>query len=135
MKAIKLHIFFSLIYLKFLNSSFIQTKGDYTDNKNRLLFDSEEPFIYLKDAFKDKLKIGSMVGFTELNNDEDFIKNHFDIITPRYELFPEMIINQKTSLEIGNNTNPQVEFNSFAKKLFEFCEKNKIAIHGHIFVW
>ena len=76
-----------------------------------------------------------MVRFTELNEDDDFVKNHFDIIVPRYELFPEMIINLQTSKEMGNNTNPQVEFGPTTKKLFEFCEKNKIPIHGHTFVW
>ena len=129
-------LFFSLISLIIMNSLIVvKTNQEYTDKKNRLLIDSEEPFVYLKDAFKDKLKIGSMVGFTALNEDEDFVKNHFDLITPRYELFPEMILNQKTSMEMGNNTNPQVEFVSITKKLFEFCEKNKIALHGHTFVW
>ena len=135
MKSSNLKLFFTLICFIIFNSLFIQTNQYYNDKEKRLLFDSEESIAYLKDVFKDKLKIGSMAGFQYLNEDENFIKNHFDIIIPEYELFPEIILNQKNSIEIGNNTNPQVEFRSPKKKLFQFSEKNKIALHGHAFVW
>ena len=123
------------IYLIFLNSLFVQMNQNYNYKKQKILLDSEEEFVYLKDAFKDKLKIGLFVRFTELQKYEENIKKHFDIITPSYELLPEIIINQKKCIEIGNNTNTQVEFSSVSKKLFEFCDKNKIPIHGHTFVW
>ena len=135
MKSLNLKSFLIIIYLINFNSIYAQSNQNYNNIQKRFLVDSDEPIIYLKEAFKDKLKIGSFVNFLELDKAEDFIKNHFDIITLSHELLPESILNQKTSIEIGNNTNPQVEFSPVARKLLEFCEKNKIPIHGRTFVW
>ena len=83
MKSPNLKLFFALIYLIIFNFLFVQTNQNYNNKQEELLSDSEEPFVYLKDAFKDKLTIGSMTAFTELNKDENFVKNHFDILSPK----------------------------------------------------
>ena len=135
MKSSYLKLFFALIYLIIFNFLFVQANQNDNNKQEELLSDSEEPFVYLKDAFKDKLTIGSMIAFTELNKDENFVKNHFDIVSPKYELLPDAILNLNNSIEKGNNINPQVEFGYVTKNLLQFCEKNKIPIHGRAFVW
>ena len=51
----------------------------------------------LKDAFQGKLKIGTSVSPHELNSDTDFIKKHFNSITPENELKPDSILSQQGS--------------------------------------
>ena len=47
----------------------------------------------LKNLFKDKFKIGTSVSPNEFNVGSDFIKKHFNSITPEKELKPDAIIN------------------------------------------
>ena len=49
----------------------------------------------LKDAFQGKFKIGTSVSPHELGSGENFIKKHFNSITPENELKPDAIINQQ----------------------------------------
>ena len=89
----------------------------------------------LKDAFASKFKIGTSVSPHELNSGADFIKKHFNSITPENELKPDSIINQQASQQFGNNVNTQVVFNQGTQATLRFCEQNKIPLRGHTFVW
>ena len=89
----------------------------------------------LKDAFASKFKIGTSVSPNELNYGQDFIKKHFNSITPENELKPDSILNQQASQQYGNNVNPQVSFNSGTQATLRFCEQNNIPLRGHTFVW
>ena len=88
----------------------------------------------LKDAFASKFKIGTCVSPNELNSGADFIKKHFNSITPENELKPDSIIDQSASQNKGNNVNTQVNLNRAASTL-KFCESNGIPLRGHTFVW
>ena len=124
-----------IMFLIIYNFLIVKTVQIPNNSQEKVLKSSEEQFVYLKEAFKDKIKIGSSLNYMDLDKAEESIKNHFNIITPEYDLFPEFIINQSKSKELGNNVNTQVEFNSVTKKFFQFLEDNKIAMHGHTFVW
>lgn len=100
-----------------------------------LLTSNEDSIIYLKNAFKEKFKIGSMINFFEIEKAEEFIINHFDIIAPFYELKPEIILDRENSIIKGDNINPQVKFSEVTKKFLLFCENNQIPIKGSTFVW
>ncbi|MBR4634705.1 endo-1,4-beta-xylanase, partial [bacterium] len=89
----------------------------------------------LKDAFKDKFKIGTSVSPNEFNVGSDFIKKHFNSITPENELKPDFIINQQACQSQGNNVNTQVVFGSGTQTTLKFCEDNGIPLRGHTFVW
>ena len=89
----------------------------------------------LKDAFQGKFKIGTSVSPNELNYGTDFIKKHFNSITPENELKPDSILDQGGSQQNGNNVNPQVSFRSGTQATLRFCEQNKIPLRGHTFVW
>ena len=89
----------------------------------------------LKDAFASKFKIGTSVSPHELNSGADFIKKHFNSITPENELKPDAIINQQASQQYGNNVNTQVVFGQGTQATLRFCEQNKIPLRGHTFVW
>ena len=97
-----------------------------------LLEDSSE---FLKDAFKDKFKIGTSVSPFEFNVGSTFIKNHFNSITPENELKPDSIINQQACQSQGNNVNTQVVFGSGTQTTLKFCQDNGIPLRGHTFVW
>ena len=49
----------------------------------------------LKDAFQGKFKIGTSVSPHELNSGANFIKQHFNSITPENELKPDSILSQQ----------------------------------------
>ena len=89
----------------------------------------------LKNLFKDKFKIGTSVSPHEFNVGSDFIKKHFNSITPENELKPDSIINQQACQSQGNNVNTQVRFNSGTQTTLKFCEDNGIPLRGHTFVW
>ena len=89
----------------------------------------------LKDAFQGKFKIGTSVSPNELNQGADFIKKHFNSITPENELKPDSILNQQACQQQGNNVNTQVYFGQGTQATLRFCEQNGIPLRGHTFVW
>ncbi len=89
----------------------------------------------LKDAFSNCFKIGTSVSPRELNTASDFIKKHFNSITPENELKPDSIINQGACQQYGNNVNTQVSFGSGTQQTLKFCNDNGIPMRGHTFVW
>ena len=89
----------------------------------------------LKDAFKDKFRIGTSVSPNELGQGGNFIKQHFNSITPENELKPDSILNQGACQQQGNNVNTQVNFGQGTSATLKFCEQNGIALRGHTFVW
>ena len=89
----------------------------------------------LKDAFEGKFKIGTSVSPHELNSGADFIKKHFNSITPENELKPDSILNQQACQQQGNNVNTQVSFGQGTSATLKFCESNGIPLRGHTFVW
>ncbi len=88
----------------------------------------------LKDAFSSCFKMGTSVSPNELSVGGDFIKKHFNSITPENELKPEALINQAACQQYGNNVNTQVDLSRAAQTL-QFCEDNNIGVRGHTFVW
>ena len=88
----------------------------------------------LKDAFQGKFKIGTSVSPHELNSGANFIKQHFNSITPENELKPDSILSQQ-GCQQGGNTNTVVNFGSGTQATLRFCEQNKIPLRGHTFVW
>ena len=89
----------------------------------------------LKDVFSSKFKIGTSVSPNELNYGQDFIKKHFNSITPENELKPDAILDQNASKQSGNNVNAKVSFRSGTQATLRFCEQNGIPLRGHTFVW
>ena len=89
----------------------------------------------LKDAFQGKFKIGTSVSPHELGSGENFIKKHFNSITPENELKPDSIINQQACQQNGHNVETQVAFNQGTRSTLSFCERNRIPLRGHTFVW
>ena len=77
----------------------------------------------LKEAFKDKFKVGTAIGPSELNAASNFIIKHFNSLTPANELKPDSIINQQGCQQQGNNVNTQVWFRDGITSLLRFCEK------------
>ncbi|MBQ7002504.1 MAG: endo-1,4-beta-xylanase [Oscillospiraceae bacterium] len=103
---------------------------DPTENTNPSVPSSDS----LKDAFASCFKLGTSVSPQELSVGGDFIKKHFNSITPENELKPEAIINQYACQQYGNNVNTQVDLSRAAQTL-KFCEDNNIGVRGHTFVW
>ena len=89
----------------------------------------------LKDAFQGKFKIGTSVSPHELNSGADFIKKHFNSITPENELKPDSILSQQGCQQQGKNVETIVNFGQGTRATLSFCEKNKIPLRGHTFVW
>jgi len=113
-----------LLFILFLN---------YVSSNNFLSFLQASDS--LKDAFSKYFKIGTSVSPNELTYGTDFIKKHFNSITPENELKPDSILNQQASQQNGNNVNPQVSFRQGTQSTLRFCEQNKIPLRGHTFVW
>nr|P29126.1 RecName: Full=Bifunctional endo-1,4-beta-xylanase XylA; Flags: Precursor [Ruminococcus flavefaciens]CAA77476.1 XYLA of Ruminococcus flavefaciens [Ruminococcus flavefaciens 17] len=88
----------------------------------------------LKGAFSKYFKIGTSVSPHELNSGADFLKKHYNSITPENELKPESILDQGACQQKGNNVNTQISLSRAAQTL-KFCEQNGIALRGHTFVW
>lgn len=82
-----------------------------------------------------KFKIGTSVSPHELGGGGDFIKKHFNSITPENELKPDSILNQGASQQSGANVNPQVNFGQGTSQTLQFCADNGINLRGHTFVW
>ena len=116
----------SIIFLFFICLNFIES-----NNFLSFLQASDS----LKEAFKDKFKVGTAIGPTELNAASSFIIQHFNSLTPANELKPDSIINQQGCQQNGNNVNTQVWFRDGITSLLRFCEKNKISLRGHTFCW
>ena len=89
----------------------------------------------LKDAFEGKFKVGTSVSPHELNSGANFIKKHFNSITPENELKPDSILNQQGCQQQGNNVNTQVYFGQGTSATLKFCADNGISLRGHTFVW
>ncbi|MBR3971219.1 MAG: glycoside hydrolase family 11 protein, partial [Ruminococcus sp.] len=89
---------------------------------------------YSSDSFVGKFghlfKMGTSVSPHELNSGADFIKKHFNSITPENELKPQLILKQGST----DNTRCIVDISAAAKTL-KFCEDNNIGVRGHTFVW
>lgn len=102
--------------------------GNNNDNPSVSTSDS------LKEAFASCFKIGTSVSPQELSVGGDFIKKHFNSITPENELKPDAIIDQAACQQYGNNVNTQVNLSRAAQTL-KFCEDNNIGVRGHTFVW
>ncbi|MBE6861464.1 MAG: hypothetical protein E7497_00995 [Ruminococcus sp.] len=79
-------------------------------------------------------KMGTSVSPNELNTGADFIKKHFNSITPENALKPEAIIDKTACQQRGNNVNTQINLSQAASTL-KFCEQNGIGVRGHTFVW
>ena len=89
---------------------------------------------YSSDSFVGKFghlfKMGTSVSPHELNSGADFIKKHFNSITPENELKPQLILKQGST----DNTRCIVDISAAAQTL-KFCEDNNIGVRGHTFVW
>ena len=83
----------------------------------------------LKEKFANCFKIGTSVSPNELNTGADFIKKHFNSITPENELKPDALLSPGT-----DNTRAKVSLDRAAATL-KFCEQNGIPLRGHTFVW
>lgn len=77
-------------------------------------------------------KMGTSVSPRELSNSTgaNFIKKHFNSITPENELKPDSILKQGST----DNTRCNVSLANAAQTL-KFCEDNNIGVRGHTFVW
>lgn len=89
----------------------------------------------LKDAYEKYFKIGTCIGSGETTEGAEYIKKHYNSITPCNELKPDAILNQGGSQNSGSNDTPVVAFGSGTKAILKFCEDNNIALRGHTFVW
>ena len=89
----------------------------------------------LKDVFSSRFsKIGTCISTRDLNN-SDFVKKHFNSITPENDMKPENILDQSASQNYGNNVNPQVKLNSNLKTILDYAVKNNIPVRGHTLIW
>ena len=79
-------------------------------------------------------KMGTSVSPHELSSGGDFIKKHFNSITPENELKPDSILDQAACQSKGNNVNTQISLSRAAQTL-KFCEDNNIGVRGHTFIW
>ncbi len=104
------------------------------DSGNSGSTDISKVSTYLKEAFAPCFKIGTSVSPNELNSGADFIKSHFNSITPENELKPEALLQQSASQQNGNNVNPTISLDR-AYQTLKFCEDNGIPVRGHTFVW
>lgn len=89
----------------------------------------------LKDAFASHFKIGTSVSPSEFEVGSEFIKKHFNSITPENELKPDFILDQLRCQQKGNNVNTQVVFGEGTQTTLKFAEENGIPLRGHTFVW
>ncbi|AZT91393.1 cellulose 1,4-beta-cellobiosidase [Caldicellulosiruptor changbaiensis] len=80
----------------------------------------------LKEKYKDDFKVGVAIGYGELTNsvDTQFIKRHFNSITPGNEMKPESLLRGPDKYDF-----------TIADAFVEFATKNNISIRGHTLVW
>lgn len=91
----------------------------------------------LKALYKDYFKIGTAAVASEIapQNAKNMILHHFNSLTPGNELKPDNMLDQSASQSKGDNVNPQVRLAPNTKAVLNFCEKYKMPIRGHVFVW
>lgn len=91
----------------------------------------------LKDLYRDYFKFGTAAVASEIapQNAKNMILHHFNSLTPGNELKPDNMLDQAASKSVGDNVNPQVRLAPNTKSILSFCEKNKMPIRGHVFVW
>ncbi|SDA26532.1 endo-1,4-beta-xylanase [Ruminococcus sp. YE71] len=89
----------------------------------------------LKNVFSSYFKVGTAVSSNEVQKNPDFIRKHFNSITPENELKPQYILDQNASKQKGNNVNPQVTLPYSAKIILDFAVKYNIPVRGHTFIW
>ena len=89
----------------------------------------------LKYVFGKYFKFGTCVSQNEVGKSPDFIRKHFNSITPENELKPDQILDQNASKSMGNNVNPQVRLGYGAKKILDFAAKYNIPVRGHTLIW
>ena len=82
---------------------FYERIKNFLSRKQKIVSYLQADSEYLKDAFKGFFKIGTSVSPNEFNVGSDFIKKHFNSITPENELKPDSIINQQACQSQGNN--------------------------------
>lgn len=80
----------------------------------------------LKEKYKNDFKVGVAIGYGELINsiDKQFIKKHFNSITPGNEMKPESLLRGPDKYDF-----------TIADAFVEFATKNNISIRGHTLVW
>lgn len=95
----------------------------------------------LKDVFADSFKIGTAITPSALASKPTMalVEKHFSgSITLGNEMKPDSVLDQNASIayynESGDDTNPQVHFNS-AKPVLDYCVENNIPLRGHTLVW
>ena len=71
---------------------FYERIKNFLSRKQKIVSYLQADSEYLKDAFKGFFKIGTSVSPNEFNVGSDFIKKHFNSITPENELKPDSII-------------------------------------------
>ena len=89
----------------------------------------------LKNVFSSYFKTGTCVSYNELRKNPDFIKKHFNSITPENELKPQWILDQYASKSRGNNVDPQVKLPDDTKAILDFAVANNIPVRGHTLIW
>ncbi|MBQ5988786.1 MAG: endo-1,4-beta-xylanase, partial [Oscillospiraceae bacterium] len=99
------------------------------NNQNPSTNTSQPSADSLKGKFADCFRIGTSVSPHELGQGGDFIKKHFNSITPENELKPDALLSPGS-----DNTRAKVSLSKAASTL-KFCEQNGIALRGHTFVW
>lgn len=80
----------------------------------------------LKEKYKEDFKVGVAIGYGELISDIDtqFIKKHFNSITPGNEMKPESVLKGPNNYDF-----------TIADAFVDFATKNKMGIRGHTLVW
>ncbi len=109
------------------------SENNTNDNNNNTTM-PDYPSDSLVGKFGHLFKIGTSVSPNELSSGGDFIKKHFNSITPENALKPEAIIDKTACQQVGNNVNTQINLSQAASTL-KFCEDNNIGVRGHTFVW
>ena len=97
--------------------------------------DKKEEIKPLKDVCEDFFRVGTRADYKDIQDYGDFIKTHYNSITPITELVPENIIDKDKCREDGNKTEIFVSFNENTDTVLSFCEENNISIRGNSFVW
>lgn len=90
-----------------------------------------------KDLYSEYFKIGTAALASEIasQNAKNMVLHHFNSLTPGNELKPDNMLDQAASQSVGDNVNPQVRLAPNTKSILKFCERNKMPIRGHVFVW
>ena len=96
----------ALLYIAILMFSFIcRVESKFFQAKVKKNLGTRKAYLQqdiesLKDAFTGFFKIGTSVSPHEFSVGSDFIKKHFNSITPENELKPDSILNQQAYVDI-----------------------------------